>query len=117
MLEFLNNYGLYLLIVICLIGLVAYTSWSIKVRGTKETLENFREVAFKFMLAAEKKFSNGDKKFIYVVERLYVILPDPIKVVFTKDDIQKWVQTLYDDFVMDYLDDGQLNDSNEKLLG
>lgn len=75
--------------------------WSLYKKGPEETLDDFREVAYQIMLVAEKKFSDGDKKFIYVVERVYELLVDPLKAIFTKNDAQKWIQTLYDDFVKD----------------
>lgn len=111
--EFWNSYGIYLIIFLGFVGFGGYVAWTLKTKGPQGALDEFREIAFQLMLAAEKKFSDGDEKFKYVIEKLYVVLPDMIKYIFTEDEIRQWVQDLYDEFIIDYLDDGLLNDSNK----
>lgn len=111
--EFIESYGLYLILLFGIIAFIGYIIWTLKTKGPEATLDEFREVLYKLMLAAEKKLSDGDEKFKFVTDRFYVLLPDVVKLLFTEEDIQDYVQEVYDEFIIDYLDDGLLNDSNE----
>lgn len=112
MLDFINTYGSFILLVICFIGVALYITWSLNHRGKKQTLDDFRYIAYQLMLVAEKKYSLNEDKFFYVVEEMYKYLPVPLNLIVTKAELQKWVNRVYDDFVIDFMDDGKINDSN-----
>ncbi len=103
----------YQYVVLALIGLaiVGITYLVYKKKGIDGTLDLYRDVAFQLMLSAEKRFFYGEEKKDYVVECLYLMLPTKVTAFLTREDIKNWMQTLYDDFIMDYLDDGYLNKS------
>lgn len=105
--NLLDNYESFILIVIFCTSLSGLIAYSIKSIHSRRKLNSFKETVYKLMLAAEKKDSFGDKKFICVVEKLYKLLPNRSKVKYSKDDVQKWVQQLYDEFANDYLDNNQ----------
>lgn len=99
-----------------LIGLLLaggiYTYFYHKRNGTQKTLDLYRQVAYQLMLVAEKRLFSGQDKLNYVVNGMYTLLPDKLSYFVTQEELMEWIQTLYDDFVMDFLDDGELNDSN-----
>lgn len=111
MVEFLQNYWWIILIIL---GVITYFIWFYRKHGKEATLEEFRESVYKLMLAAEKQLEGNEEKFNWVVQRLHALLPISLKVLFTSEDLVFWVQKLYDEF-KDFMDDGELNDSNKEL--
>lgn len=111
MVEFLQSYW-WLIIVI--VGVIIYFVWFYKRHGKDATLDEFREMVYKLMLAAEKQLEDNEEKLNWVVERLHSLLPFSLKAMFTTEDLMIWVQKLYDEF-KDFMDDGELNDSNKEL--
>lgn len=111
--NFLFEYGWIILVAIAIIALFVFTCVKLyKEKGKLAMLEYVRQQAYKLMLLAEKKYGqgHGEFKFNYVIERLYPILPNTFKVIFTEEELEDMVQNWYME-AKDYLDDGQANDS------
>ncbi|WP_105616067.1 hypothetical protein [Vallitalea okinawensis] len=99
-----EDYESFILVVIFCISLLGLLAISIKGFHSRKKIQRYKTITYQLMLSAEKKYSFGDKKFIYVVESLYIMLPERIKTKQTKDDVQKWVQQIYNEFRKEYLD-------------
>ena len=71
-----------------------------------------RETAYKIMLKAEKIFKTGQgrKKFDYVFEQVYDLVPAWIKIFVPEDDLRFKLQEWYN-HAKDYADNGKLDGS------
>lgn len=107
--TFFVNYGWIIILFICAI---LYFVYVYKKKGKEEALLIARETAYKLMLAAQKKFGQdlGEEKFKWVTERFYAVLPKSAKVLVSEEDLSKYLQNLYNEF-MDFLDDGKIDNS------
>lgn len=101
-------------IVVLLMGVGGYFWYYFKVNGKQAGLKELRERAYQLMLLAEKKFADGDgeAKMAWVADKIWLLLPDTMKFVLSEEDLTKLLQELYEE-LEDFLDDGELNDSNE----
>lgn len=88
-----------------------FTYYYYKKNGLRKTIEDYRHVVYQLMLTAEKSAVGGETKRLFVTNTLYAILPQRLKALFTIKELEVWIQLIYDNYVMDYLDDGQLNNS------
>lgn len=88
-----------------------FTYYYYKKNGLKKTIEDYRHVVYQLMLTAEKNAVGGETKRLFVTNTLYAILPQRLKALFTIKELEIWIQLIYDNYVMDYLDDGELNNS------
>lgn len=108
--EFLFNYGW---ILILLGGGVVYFAKTKKNYGKQVMIAELRELAYKSMLAAEKKYGSNEEgtfKFSKVVNNIYDKMPRSFKEIFSQDYICRIVQEEYNK-TKDYLDDGEINNS------
>ena len=108
--EFLQQYGIIVLIAICVIGYFAYIY---KTKGEELFEVELRHAILQAILQAEKKFgvdSDGTIKADCVVDRLYNIIPVQFKLFLTEEDLQGLVKEVYDN-AKDWLDDKKFNDS------
>jgi polysaccharide deacetylase 2 family uncharacterized protein YibQ len=109
--QFLINYGW---IIVLAVAYALYVYNIKKKYGKNKALETIRVDAYRLMLRAEKKWgtnnSTGKTKFNYVVDSLYKMLPYTAKVFLTQDELENFVQELYNK-TKDYLDDGAINNS------
>ena len=71
-----------------------------------------RETAYMIMLKAEKIFKTGQgrKKFDYVFEQVYDLVPAWVKIFVSRDDLRLKLQEWYN-LAKDYTDDGYMNNS------
>jgi len=84
-----------LLIVIIVIGVILALGTfyvSVKKIGLRKTVINL-------IVEAEQAFQYGknSEKFNYVFENLYAVLPTMIKMLYTKEDIQQFIQLIFDE--------------------
>lgn len=100
-----------MMVVVALI--IIFTYLYAKKHGTKKTIKDYRLIAYQLMLTAEKSKIGGEVKRLFVTHTLYSILPIKLRALFTIGELEEWVQGIYDHYVMDYLDDGVLNNSYE----
>lgn len=61
-------------------------------------------------LAKEAVLNSGQEQEDWVVNRIYPLLPVPVRVVISETTFRKIVKYFYDK-AKDYLDDGELNNS------
>jgi hypothetical protein len=81
-------------------GIFGYLLYLSKKRGREKALTEAKTIAYKLMLASEKRFSKGEnkEKFEWVVEKYYKYLPNSIKFLFDKEDIEKFLEKCYVEF-------------------
>lgn len=77
--------------------------------------KQIRLKAYKYFLYAESIFNDGtgENKMEYVITNLYDYLPSVLKIFITPKILEKIVQKFFDE-VSDFLDDGILNNSENK---
>lgn len=109
MMDFLFNYGW---IIVVTLGFAGYIFYLYKKQGKKAALTELREKVYKAMLIAEKKFDVNEEKFEWVAKKIFLLLPDTAKVIIEEETIEDFIQNCYNK-MMDGLDDGKFNDSNE----
>lgn len=109
MLDFLYNYGW---IIMVFVVFAVYLWWLFKRKGQEAAVTALRETVYKFMLLAEEKFGQGEgpKKFNWVADKAYLLIPPSLKLLLSKDDLRNIVQDLFDG-AKDFMDDGKLNKS------
>lgn len=95
--EFLLNYGWS---VGAGVVAAAYFYVIYKKRGKEAAIKEAKIIAYKLMIAAEKKFGQGAgrDKFNYVVDRFYLMLPESFKIFISEDEVEKFIQETYDMF-------------------
>lgn len=84
---------------------------------TKKGLEGIRLDVYKLFVQAEeayKESGQGQKKFKYVVSLARSMLPKTVQVFVTEEMLETAVQ-LWFDGIKDLLDDGKLNNSEDKV--
>ena len=79
--------------------------------GTRQWTR-LREIAYKIMLKAEKIFKTGQgrKKFDYVFEQVYDLVPAWLRLFVPEDTLRRKLQEWYN-HAKDYVDDGKLDGS------
>lgn len=85
--EFLYNYWLEILITLSLLGLLVLAY-------KKSNEEVVRNIILSLVVEAEKLLGNGtgELKYEMVVDRLYELLPMPLRVIFTKKQIDRMIE-------------------------
>lgn len=103
--EFLFEYGW---IIMGVVGVLGYFFYVYKKFGKEKAFLFAREVAYKLMLAAQKKFGqdSGKEKMDWVVDRFYILLPRTAQVAFSKVEILEFLQDTYNGF-KDFIKEGQ----------
>ncbi|MCR4436145.1 MAG: hypothetical protein QHH06_10230 [Clostridiales bacterium] len=101
---FVNNWPT-IVIILLLLGYIVYLA------VTKQWAK-LREMAYKIMLAAEKVFATGEgqKKFDYVFDRVYSLVPAWLKLFLPPEELKRKLQEWYI-LSKDYMDDGKVNHS------
>ncbi|MBM7615723.1 hypothetical protein [Alkaliphilus hydrothermalis] len=86
-LEFLNNYWVEIIATLVFIGLVILTY-------KKSNDEVVRNIILALVVEAEKLLGSGTGplKYEMVVDRLYELLPMPLRVIFTKKQIDRMIE-------------------------
>jgi len=99
--------------IITLVVCVVLAGVAIYLAVTKQW-EKLRMFAYMLMLKAERLYTdeNGDVKFKYVLDIVYLAFPIWLKKIYTEDMIAYWLQEQYD-IAKDFLDDGEINGSEE----
>ena len=77
--------------------------------------QQFKVLAYKLMLQAKSLakdyvLASGEAQEKWVLEKIYVVLPKPFRILISKEQMQKIIAYLYHKG-KDYLDDGKLNNS------
>lgn len=106
--ELLSYSGVYYIL-----GFVGVTALAYLVHRFKRV----RLLVYALVMYAEKVFESeeGRKKKEVVINKVYELLPDKFRWLITKKRIEKYIDKALDELV-DYLDDGQLNDSNMDII-
>lgn len=95
--NFLYEYGW---IIVVVVGMIGYFFYVYKKFGKEKAILVAKEVAYKLMLAAQKKFGQdaGKEKMTWVVNYFYNKLPKTAQMVFSTIDIMEFLQNVYDEF-------------------
>lgn len=113
MVDFLFNYGWIIVVgTVAGVGFGGYIFYVFKKYGKEKALTELRESIYKAIIAAEKKFDIGEEKFDWVANKVYLLIPDSVKLFLSDETLEEFIQKCYDEAI-DFLDDGELNDSNE----
>lgn len=86
-------------LIIYALALLIYFIYKIKKDGLRTTVINL-------ILQAEKHFGsgNGKEKMQFVIGNVINILPAPIKIFITTENVEKFIQTIFDEIkeVLEY---------------
>lgn len=89
------------IVIIVIAIIIAFGSLYLSIKN-----KGLRETAIYFIVEAEKKFEYGknSEKFNYVFEQVYNRLPTILKFIVTKENVIKFIQTIFDEIkiALDY---------------
>ena len=109
MMNYISQYpGIFVIVIFAIIYLLLYPLEAKKIA---------KGIAKDYIFKAQKRakeliLTSGPEKHQWVVEQAYNVLPSVVKLLISPKVFSSLVQEAYDELV-DYVDDGKLNNSNE----
>ncbi len=108
--EFLLNNWQTILLCAAALFYVFYLAWN-------KRWDEFRMLAYKFILQAEKGITGsqkGQQRFNFVLEQLYNLIPAWLRFFISEKSMRDKLQSWFEE-VKDYLDDGKINRSVKQM--
>lgn len=94
-----------LALVLTLVLLMGYLGYVFKRRGKEAAIKEAKAIAYKLMLLAEKKYSDGQGrlKMDFVIDRFWPQVPAVVKLFVTRQDLEGFLQVVYEE-LREYVD-------------
>lgn len=88
-----------LIVVLLFLFLGGYLGYVFKQKGKEAAIKEAKAIAYKLMVLAEKKYSDGQGrlKMDFVLDRFWPQVPAPFKLLITRADAEAFLQTIYEE--------------------